>query len=80
MSVQVMKETDPELLRYGIEKCVRCDVQTLYWWADGVMPVCPSCASKVTRSWCLGKAKELGYGPLPPHPNASPALAFVATQ
>lgn len=65
MSVQVVKETDPNLLSLGIEKCVKCDTETLYWWANGCMPLCPSCAKTVTREWCIQFASENKYGPLP---------------
>lgn len=65
MAVQVTKETDSELLKYGVEDCVKCEQKTLYWWAGGCMPLCPGCAKLVTRDWCLSHAKWNKYGPLP---------------
>lgn len=65
MPVEVTKENEPELLRYGIEKCVKCDKETLYWWREGVMPLCQSCALDVTETWCYNYAKKNRFGPLP---------------
>jgi len=64
MPVPVIKENDPELLKYGIEDCVKCKKQTLYWWRGGVMPLCQTCATMVSETWCYKFAKKHKYGPL----------------
>jgi len=49
----------------GVERCESCDLTTPWWWAHGVMPLCPDCAREMTDAEAYEMAKESGHGPLP---------------
>ena len=69
MSVEVVHEKDSgeEVWCLQIvEDCVFCRKGTRFWWRNGCMPVCPTCAgrSSITEDVCVKLAKKEGYGPL----------------
>lgn len=58
MAVRVTRE--PQHIPLEPEDCVVCGEASRHWWADGVLPLHPTCAEEVGHDWCLHVAEQRG--------------------